>query len=103
MTEAPKRENLSSIQEAVNDLQKGTPTLAQRYNLTVDDALIGQRNKVRAPYYSPDLNLCLRLRNLITLADMKRAASSALLDKLTQLWEILLPLHIDIGEMSDFK
>jgi hypothetical protein len=101
--EAPKRDNLTTIQEIINNPDKGASALMQRYNLWVEDAPSGQRNKVKAPYYAPDLALCLQLRHVLTLADMRRAASSALLEKLTQLWEVLLPLHIDIGEMQDFR
>ncbi len=101
--DTPKRANLSMIQEAVNNLKKASPGLIQRHDLLIHVDEPGQQTTIAAPYYSPDLALCLGLRKLITVADIRRSGTSVLLDKLTQMWQILLPLHIDIGEMRDFR
>ncbi len=100
---ASKIENLSTIQDAINSGQLGT--LTQRHLLVLEQEADkdGQKKKVPAPYYSSELALALQLRNRITVADIKRSMSPALLEKLTELWEILLPLHLDIGDMKDFQ
>ncbi len=115
-TDAPRRENLSTIEEAIASLDKGSPALTQRYKVVLDQPYTGNGSngnhggngnghakKYGVPYYPPDLTLCLRLSNVIGVSDIKRTTSPALVDKLTELWQTLLPLHIDLAEMHDFQ
>src|SRR5262249_33049321 len=78
--------------------------LTPRSNLVLEEAATwaSQGKKSAAAYSAPSLGLCLQLRGLLTVNDIKRSAAPALLDKLTRLWEILLPLGIDLGAMKDF-
>ncbi len=106
-TDPPRRENLSTIRDALDNLVRGAPALAQRYKAVTEEPYFrnGRPMKHRVPYYAPDLSLCLSLRNVIYVADIKRSANASpiLVDKLTELWQTLLPLHIDLAEMADFQ
>ncbi len=97
--------DLFAILEAVNQPEKGQSSLTQRHNLLLDEdiGLTGQRVKRGVPYCAPNLELSLRLHSVLTINVIKKSTAALLLDKLTNLWEILLPLHIDLGAMKDFQ
>ncbi|HLY26211.1 MAG TPA: hypothetical protein VKQ72_07715 [Aggregatilineales bacterium] len=107
VTTVTRRENLSTISDAVDNFAKGSPALMQRYKTMTEEPYFrnGRPVRHRVPYYAPDLSLSLSLRNVIRVADIKRTAiaSPALIDKLTELWQIFLPMHIDLAEMADFQ
>lgn len=102
---APPGINLWAILDAVNSAETGHSTLTQRRNLDVpayvNPARPGQMQRVA--YVAPNLGLCLQLRGILTVNDIKKSAADVLLDKLTRLWEILLPLGIDLAAMTDFQ
>lgn len=86
-------------------LEAGQSPLTQRYNLELEEGFTSESHgqKSVAAYYAHSLDLCLQLRGILTVSDIKKSAAAALLDKLTRLWEILLPLGIDLGAMKDFQ
>lgn len=97
--------DLMAIQQALYRPEQGQSPLTQRYHLALAEAFSpnGQEKKTSVPYYAPNLDLCLRLRSVLTVKDIKKSAAPALLDKLTSLWQILLPLQIDLGAIKDFQ